>query len=199
MNSLPEWLNGVLSTLKLWQGAMDQALIYWPGAIAAVVTVVICTTAALLILDASRRTAAVAGWGYLQRSVGLLSAERETARRVIDALAVERDGLREELESLKKDKLRYEGIHRQRENEERALREISDRLKAMDDDKAKVEALRAALDAMDPTDREVLALRHIEQLNSAETAQVLGISPATVKREWTVAKIWLEREIREGS
>jgi chromosome segregation ATPase len=148
MNSLPEWLNGVLSTLKVWQGAMDQALIYWPGAIAAVATVVICTMAALLILDASRRTAAVPGWGYLQRSVGLLSAERETARRVVDALAVERDGLREEMESLKKDKLRYEGIHRQRENEERALRELSDRLKSMDDDKAKVDALRAELEGL---------------------------------------------------
>jgi RNA polymerase sigma-70 factor, ECF subfamily len=36
--------------------------------------------------------------------------------------------------------------------------------------------LLAALDAMDPTDREVLALRHFEQLSNAETAQVLGIS-----------------------
>src|SRR5918998_3394438 len=139
MNSLPEWLNGVLSTLKMWQGAMDQALVYWPGAIAALATVMICTMAAFLILDASRRTAAVPGWGYLQRSVGLLSAERETARRVIDALAVERDGLREELESLKKDKLRYEGIHRQRENEERALKDVSDRLKSLEADRAKVD------------------------------------------------------------
>jgi RNA polymerase sigma-70 factor (ECF subfamily) len=35
--------------------------------------------------------------------------------------------------------------------------------------------LQEALNAMDPLDREVLALRHIEQLTPAETAQVLGI------------------------
>jgi RNA polymerase sigma-70 factor (ECF subfamily) len=35
--------------------------------------------------------------------------------------------------------------------------------------------LQSALNAMDPIDREVLALRHFEQLTPAETAQVLGI------------------------
>ena len=35
--------------------------------------------------------------------------------------------------------------------------------------------LQEALNAMDPIDREVLALRHFEQLTPAETAQVLGI------------------------
>ena len=36
--------------------------------------------------------------------------------------------------------------------------------------------LQEALNGMDPLDREVLALRHFEQLSPAETAQVLGIS-----------------------
>jgi RNA polymerase sigma-70 factor (ECF subfamily) len=35
--------------------------------------------------------------------------------------------------------------------------------------------LQEALDAMDPIDREVLALRHFEQLSPGETARVLGI------------------------
>jgi RNA polymerase sigma-70 factor (ECF subfamily) len=35
--------------------------------------------------------------------------------------------------------------------------------------------LHEALDSMDPLDREVLALRHFEQLSPAETAEVLGI------------------------
>jgi RNA polymerase sigma-70 factor, ECF subfamily len=38
--------------------------------------------------------------------------------------------------------------------------------------------LQEALNSMDPTDREVLALRHFEQLNNAETAAVLGITPS---------------------
>ena len=43
--------------------------------------------------------------------------------------------------------------------------------------------LAAALEAMDPTDREVLALRHFEQLSSAEAAVVLGIQErAAAKR-----------------
>ena len=36
--------------------------------------------------------------------------------------------------------------------------------------------LRAALDEMDPLDREVLALRHFEELGNNEVAEVLGIS-----------------------
>lgn len=43
--------------------------------------------------------------------------------------------------------------------------------------------LAEALGAMDATDREVLALRHFEQLNNAEAAQVLGIQErAAAKR-----------------
>src|SRR5215207_1395202 len=43
--------------------------------------------------------------------------------------------------------------------------------------------LAAALDEMDPIDREVLALRHFEQLTSAEAGQVLGIQErAAAKR-----------------
>jgi RNA polymerase sigma-70 factor (ECF subfamily) len=43
--------------------------------------------------------------------------------------------------------------------------------------------LAEALHAMDPTDREVLAMRHFEQLTSAEAAQLLGIQErAAAKR-----------------
>jgi RNA polymerase sigma-70 factor, ECF subfamily len=43
--------------------------------------------------------------------------------------------------------------------------------------------LQAAINNLDPVDREVLALRHFEQLNRAETAQALGIAePAAAKR-----------------
>jgi RNA polymerase sigma-70 factor (ECF subfamily) len=45
------------------------------------------------------------------------------------------------------------------------------------------ERLAGALEQMDPTDREVLALRHFEQLTNAEAAQVLGIhADAAAKR-----------------
>jgi RNA polymerase sigma-70 factor (ECF subfamily) len=38
--------------------------------------------------------------------------------------------------------------------------------------------VQAALNAMDPIDREVLVLRHFEMLSNEETAQVLGIKPS---------------------
>ena len=38
--------------------------------------------------------------------------------------------------------------------------------------------LQEALGNMDPLDREILALRHFEQLSNSETALVLGVSPA---------------------
>src|SRR5262249_33556307 len=38
--------------------------------------------------------------------------------------------------------------------------------------------LQEALNGMDPLDREVLALRHFEQLDNHEAAQVLGITPS---------------------
>ena len=43
--------------------------------------------------------------------------------------------------------------------------------------------MQEALNGMDPHDREVLILRHFEDLSNAEAAQVLGIKPsAAVKR-----------------
>ncbi|HEY3391594.1 MAG TPA: sigma-70 family RNA polymerase sigma factor [Lacipirellulaceae bacterium] len=47
--------------------------------------------------------------------------------------------------------------------------------------------LNEALDRMDATDREVLALRHYEQLTSAEAAQVLGIQERAAAKRYTRA------------
>ena len=38
--------------------------------------------------------------------------------------------------------------------------------------------LQEAINAMEPIDREILALRHFEELSNAETAEVLGIQPS---------------------
>jgi RNA polymerase sigma-70 factor (ECF subfamily) len=47
--------------------------------------------------------------------------------------------------------------------------------------------LQEALDRMEPLDREVLALRHFEQLTNAETAQVLGLEPSAASKRYVRA------------
>lgn len=44
--------------------------------------------------------------------------------------------------------------------------------------------LAQALDKMDPTDREVLTLRHFEQLSNAEAAEVVGIQERAVAKRY---------------
>jgi RNA polymerase sigma-70 factor (ECF subfamily) len=44
--------------------------------------------------------------------------------------------------------------------------------------------LQEALNGMDPTDREVLVLRHFEELSNVETAAVLGIEPAAASKRY---------------
>jgi RNA polymerase sigma factor (TIGR02999 family) len=44
----------------------------------------------------------------------------------------------------------------------------------------------------------VVELRYFGGLNIEETAEVLGISPVTVKRDWALARAWLYRELSEA-
>jgi RNA polymerase sigma factor (TIGR02999 family) len=60
-------------------------------------------------------------------------------------------------------------------------------------------ALNDALEDLariDPRQSRVVELRFFAGLSVEETAEVMQMSPATVKREWTAAKAWLFREIR---
>jgi RNA polymerase sigma factor (TIGR02999 family) len=59
------------------------------------------------------------------------------------------------------------------------------------------EALRA-LEAIDPQKGTIVELRYFGGLSIEETAEVLKISPRTVRREWQRAKAWLYRMIAEG-
>jgi len=61
-----------------------------------------------------------------------------------------------------------------------------------------VVALDLALDrlaAVDPQQSRVVELRFFAGLSVEETAEALGISPATVKRDWATAKLWLYNEL----
>lgn len=59
-------------------------------------------------------------------------------------------------------------------------------------------ALDVALErlaALDATQARVVELRFFAGLTNEETAEAMGVSPATVKRAWTVAKAFLYREL----
>ena len=59
-------------------------------------------------------------------------------------------------------------------------------------------ALDAALDRLAQIDEQqskVVEMRFFSGLNVEETAEALRVSPATVKRDWNVAKAWLYREM----
>jgi RNA polymerase sigma factor (TIGR02999 family) len=58
------------------------------------------------------------------------------------------------------------------------------------------EALKA-LAAIDQRKSEVVELRFFGGLGIEETAEVLKVSPETVKRDWKLAKAWLRRELRQ--
>jgi chromosome segregation ATPase len=175
MNAMPEWVNGVAATAKLWHGTMDQALVYWPGALAALLTVTVCTTAAFLILDASRRTAGMPGWAYLQESVGAFTAQRDSMQRVVEGLLGERGDLADEVEALKRERLQFEGLRRERAREEEALADVRQRLASMAADRVKVEALRAEVEQL-----------HAE--HSALTQSVVGLREEQNEHQMTLER-----------
>jgi RNA polymerase sigma factor (TIGR02999 family) len=71
-------------------------------------------------------------------------------------------------------------------------------LEFYDSRKIDVAALDQALQALEDLDKRqarIVELRFFAGLTVEETAELLEISPATVKRDWTLAKIWLRREL----
>ena len=50
---------------------------------------------------------------------------------------------------------------------------------------------------MDPRQARVVELRFFAGLSVEEAAEALGVSPKTVKRDWSVAKAWLYADLKE--
>ena len=51
------------------------------------------------------------------------------------------------------------------------------------------------LAALDPELARIVELRYFGGLTVEETAEVMGTSPATVKRHWAMARAWLKRAL----
>jgi RNA polymerase sigma factor (TIGR02999 family) len=69
---------------------------------------------------------------------------------------------------------------------------------AQETDDVDLLALHEALErlaALDADQARLVELRYFGGLTIEETAEALGVSPATVKREWALARAWLRREL----
>jgi RNA polymerase sigma factor (TIGR02999 family) len=66
---------------------------------------------------------------------------------------------------------------------------------AIDVDLLAIDEALSRLETMDPQQARVVELRFFSGLTVEETAAALGVSPKTVKRDWSVARAWLRREI----
>lgn len=63
---------------------------------------------------------------------------------------------------------------------------------------AEMDAALQRLDAMDPRQSQILEHRYFGGMSLEETAEALGVSLATVKRELRSARAWLATELRQA-
>jgi RNA polymerase sigma factor (TIGR02999 family) len=54
------------------------------------------------------------------------------------------------------------------------------------------------LEQLDPLQGQIVELRYFSGLSIVETAEAIGISESTVKREWVIAKTWIRRRLLPG-
>ena len=60
-----------------------------------------------------------------------------------------------------------------------------------------MEEVLGRLAAIDAQQARIVELRYFGGLSVAETAEVLEISPRTVKRDWAMARAWLRAELAD--
>jgi RNA polymerase sigma factor (TIGR02999 family) len=80
----------------------------------------------------------------------------------------------------------------------RAEGALSEALAVVEAPAAELLALHEAmqrLEAIDPRQSRVVECRFFAGMSIEETAEALGVSPASVKRDWTLARAWLNREL----
>ena len=75
---------------------------------------------------------------------------------------------------------------------------FSDSLAVFADPEAVLPALDdalARLEQIDPEQARIVELRYFAGLSIDDTADALGMSPATLKRRWALARAWLHRDL----
>ena len=77
-----------------------------------------------------------------------------------------------------------------------SIEDISDVAGDSNHDLIELDAALTELEAFDPAQAKIVELRYFGGLTIEETAEVVNISPATVKREWAMARAWLYERIK---
>ena len=94
---------------------------------------------------------------------------------------------------------RHNAVKRGGDNLKVELEEAQSQPGPLDVDVLKLDDALTALATFDPQQSRIVELRFFGGLSIEETAEVIGISPATVKRDWSMAKAWLHREMETDS
>jgi RNA polymerase sigma factor (TIGR02999 family) len=81
------------------------------------------------------------------------------------------------------------------DREDLELHALAASLERSDDEVLALEDALGLLASADPRKSEVVHLRYFLGLSIEETADALGVSPTTVKSDWTFARAWLRRTI----
>ena len=68
--------------------------------------------------------------------------------------------------------------------------------KASEEDVIALDEAMERLRELDPRQSRIVELRFFGGLTGREMAEVLGVSPSTIDREWRLARAWLRRELR---
>lgn len=82
-----------------------------------------------------------------------------------------------------------------------AVRVDADEVALVTDRNEEVAAVDEALERLaelDARQSRIVEMRYFAGMTIEEIAAVLEVSPATVKRDWTSAKAWLARDLRNG-
>jgi RNA polymerase sigma factor (TIGR02999 family) len=90
---------------------------------------------------------------------------------------------------------RRQAAKRPQETDRIELSEISGALAPRVDYVALLECLEA-LEEIDPRQASIVSMRFFVGLNAEQIGVALGISSATVQREWRLARAWLQRELQ---
>jgi RNA polymerase sigma factor (TIGR02999 family) len=78
------------------------------------------------------------------------------------------------------------------------LQDAMTRQKAPDIDLISLDHALNELARLDPQQSSIVEMRFFGGLSIEDTAEVMGVSPTTVKREWATARAWLRRELTKA-